>query len=169
MTLLNPTAKRPKKAKRDNTITKKLSKIKGELLCPENYVKYTSKIWAASTTEAAVNYLLCSIAPAMDQCGDDICEEDMRDIKEHLIARAAASARGKLKKDGARSPKSADTVESGLEERYRRAGIVYQWVLENHPELELPDVEFIKSPKEKKTPPRKPKLSQMISGFAWQT
>ena len=87
----------------------------------------------------------------MDQCGDDICEEDMRDIKEHLIARATASARGKLKKDGTRSPKSADTVESGLEERYRRAGIVYQWVLENHPELELPDVEFIKSPKEEKT------------------
>ena len=154
---LNPTAKRPKKAKRDNTITKKLSKIKGELLCPENYVKYTSKIWAASTTEAAVNYLICSIAPAMDQRGDDICEEDMRDIKEHLIARAATSARGKLKKDGTRSPKSADTVESGLEERYRRAGIVYQWVLENHPELELPDVEFIKSPKEKKSTSEKAK------------
>ena len=142
---LNPTAKRPKKAKRDNTITKKLSKIKGELL------------WAESTTEAAVNYLICSIAPAMDQRGDDICEEDMRDIKEHLIARAAASARGKLKKDGTRSPKSADTVESGLEERYRRAGIVYQWVLENHPELELPDVEFIKSPKEKKSTAEKAK------------
>lgn len=152
-----PKAGRQKKAENNDTITKKLKTIKGELLHPENYTKYTSKPWAASTTEATANFLICSIAPAMDRRGDDICEEDMQEIKEELIAHAAVSARGKPKKDGTRNPKSADTVESGFEGRYRRAGIVYQWVLEHHPELELPDVEFIKNQKEKKSTPEKAK------------
>lgn len=132
------------------TIVDKLRSIEEELLEPGNYIEYTSKRWALSTTEATVKYLICSIAPAMDRYGDDICEEDMKKIKEELIAHAAASARGKVAKDGTRNPKDIEIVESGFENRFRRAGIIYKWVLEHRPELKLPDVEFIKSLKEKK-------------------
>lgn len=152
-----PKVERKKKSEDNDSISKKLKAIKNELIVPENYTKYIPKRWAASTTEAAVNFLICSIAPAMDQRGNNICEEDMLKIKAELVKHAAGSARGKKAKDGTRNPKSPETVESGLEDRYRRAGIVYQWVLEYHPELELPAVEFVKSQKAKKISPEKAK------------
>ncbi len=144
-----PKAAREKKSS-DHNISEKLKKLKDELMRPDNYIKYIPKVWAQSTTEAAVNYLLSSIAPAMDRYGDDIDEDDMLKIKAELIAHAANSGRGKKTKDGKRNPKSAETVESGLENRFRRAGVVYQWVLDHHPELGLPNVEFIKSQKDRK-------------------
>lgn len=152
-----PKVERKKKDDDRDTIVQKLKGIKDELLNPGNYEKYIHKRWAESTTEAAVNFLICSIAPAMDQCGEDIDAGDMIQIKANLIVHASNNGRGKPTKEGQHNPKDPDTVESNFEDRYRRAGVVYQWARDHHPEFELPDVEFVRDRKAKKNSVEKAK------------
>lgn len=146
-------AHRPKVVRAKKTkgfIVEGLKSIIEELKNPDNYVKYIHKRWAASTTEGAVQFLICSVAPLMDTIGEYINEDDMLKIKSDLCKRAAGSGHTKKTADGKVKKKSIDTAESGIEDRFRRAGIIYQWALENHPELELPEVEFPKSLRAKK-------------------
>jgi hypothetical protein len=118
--------------------------------CPNIYDEANYPDWGKTTTKGSVDYLIHSIAPAMDRIGGDICDEDMERIKEEMIEHAYGSRRAKHNKDGSVNAKRMDTARTGVDNRFRRAGIVYHWARKACPELELPDVKFPQGEKVKK-------------------
>lgn len=106
--------------------------------------------WADSTRESTIKYLLCSIVPRMDAIGSDISDEDMIMIRKELIDHAYHSGRRKKKKDGDFNQKDMDTAANSVDQYLYRAAILYRWVRKNHPEYEIPDVQFPDSVRSKR-------------------
>lgn len=112
-------------------------------LCEDADNEFNYVGWGSVTTHAAYLYLRNCIAPRIDEIGlDKISNDDMDDIFNALTDHALTNGRTKLNNDGSKNAKNPDIARHGVSERLRRAGTVYDWIRENHPEYALPEIRF---------------------------
>ena len=89
--------------------------------------------WGGTTHAQSTNYLIHSLLPRMDKYGPDICAEDIDNIKKDLVSRAVENKRGQ---------RSLDVAKKSVHNELSRAVYIYNNVCEQHPDYDLPDIDF---------------------------
>lgn len=111
--------------------------------CTDANDQFNYANWGNTTTNSTYLYLRNFVAPKIDEIGiENITDSDMDTIFNELTEHAINNGRTKLNTDGSRNAKNRDIARHGVSERLRRAGIMYDWIRENHPEFNLPEIRF---------------------------
>ena len=127
---INSSKKRDKKSNKE--FPQRVYDVPG-ILCPENYSSYVAKGWGEGTTKQAVSYFANTIGKIYELYGDDATRVDFEEFREKEVERIYKANFQRPCKDGTIVTKRREQIYMGVNQRFKEARVIQQYLLDNYP------------------------------------